>query len=259
MVRANTSHSWRPLTTGVPGETPDDLVGACELVSVSCGLLLDNVMGALRYSASMSLDGFVAGRDQSVDRPLGVGGERLHEWMRELAVWRTQAGAGQDGVENASTSVLEREDENVGAIIMGRNMFGGGPGPWTDEPWNGWWGDDPPFHLPVFVLTSHARELLVMEGGTTFAFVTDGVDRALELAMDAAGGRDVALSGGGSTARQFIARGLVDQVTIHLAPVLLGQGVQLFDGTPLSTRFVQTDVVPAPGVTHITYRCVPDS
>jgi dihydrofolate reductase len=205
----------------------------------------------------MSLDGFVAGPNQSVEHPLGERGELLHAWMRELAVWQELAGVEGVGVENTSTSVLEREDDNVGAIIMGRNMFGGGPGPWPEDPWNGWWGQDPPFHLPVFVLTRYPRTPLVMEGDTTFTFVTDGTDAALEQARAAAHGRDVALSGGGSTARQYLAAGDVDEVTIHLAPVLLGRGVRLFDGESLPVQLVQTAVVAAPGVTHLTYRCDP--
>jgi dihydrofolate reductase len=211
----------------------------------------------LTYSVSMSLDGFVAGPNQSVEHPLGECGELLHAWMRELAVWQELAGVEGVGVENTSTSVLEREDDNVGAIIMGRNMFGGGPGPWPEDPWNGWWGQDPPFHLPVFVLTRYPRTPLVMEGDTTFTFVTDGTDAALEQARAAAHGRDVALSGGGSTARQYLAAGDVDEVTIHLVPVLLGRGVRIFDGEPLPVQLVQTAVVAAPGVTHLTYRCDP--
>ena len=128
----------------------------------------DRSTGKLRYSTSMSLDGFVAGPDQSPQSPLGVG-ERLHEWLRELAAWRRDAGQ-EGGVVNASTAVYEEGSGDIGAIIMGRNMFGGGPGPWGDDPWKGWWGDDPPFHMPVFVLTHHAREPLECAGGTTFTF-----------------------------------------------------------------------------------------
>jgi dihydrofolate reductase len=210
-------------------------------------------MTRLRYSASMSLDGFVAGPDQSREHPLGVGGERLHEWMRALAVWRRDAGR-EGGEVNASTAVFEAGGENVGAIVMGRNMFGGGPGPWGDDPWRGWWGDEPPFHMPVFVLTHHPREPLVLAGGTSFTFVCDGIAAALTAARAAAGDRDVAVSGGAGLARQYLAAGLVDELQIHLVPVLLGGGVRLFDGPSAAPELEQVQVVEAPGVTHLTYR-----
>lgn len=211
-------------------------------------------MSRLLYGASISLDGFAAGPDQSTDHPLGVGGEALHDWMRELAVWREEAGL-DGGVTNASTEVVDRDDDNVGAIIMGRNMFGGGSGPWGDDPWNGWWGENPPFHLPVFVLTHHPRPPLKCEGGTTFEFVCDGIEAALRLARAAADGRDVEVSGGATVATQYLAAGLIDQFDLHLVPVILGAGVRLFDGSDLpSARLEQVDVVVAPGVTHLTYR-----
>jgi dihydrofolate reductase len=208
----------------------------------------------LSYSVSVSLDGFVAGRDQGPKHPLGVGGELLHGWMRELAVWRKSAGL-KGGVTNASTKVIVEEDHDLGAILMGRNMFGGGPGPWAAPAWNGWWGEDPPFHVPVFVLTHHPRERLVCEGGTTFHFVTKGIPTALRLAKTAAKGRNVAISGGAGVARQCIEAGLVDEILIHLVPVFLGEGVRLFDsGSLTKVRLRQAKVVPAPGVTHLTYR-----
>jgi dihydrofolate reductase len=211
-------------------------------------------MSQLRYTTSMSLDGFVAGPHQSPQHPLGVRGELLHGWMRELAVWRAQAGL-EGGVVNASTEILEREDVNVGAIIMGRNMFGGGPGPWPEVPWNGWWGENPPFHMPVIVLSHFARKPLVCEGGTTFTFTSEGLDSALAMARERAQGRDVAISGGAGVARQFLAAGLVDEFMIHLVPVLLGAGVRLFeDAASPAIALEQTDVVEAPGVTHLTYR-----
>jgi dihydrofolate reductase len=211
-------------------------------------------MSTLRYSVSMSLDGFVAGPGQSPEHPLGVGGERLHEWMRVLAVWRRHAGL-EGGVDNPSTEVFERGNDNVGAIIMGRNMFGGGPGPWGDDPWRGWWGDDPPFHMPVFVLTHHPRPPLQCLGGTTFTFVTDGPAAALTLAREAAGGRGVAVSGGAGVARQYLAEGLVGELTIHLAATFLGDGVRLFESPALTAvALEQVRVVEAPGVTHLTYR-----
>ena len=214
-------------------------------------------MGRLRYAVSMSLDGFVAGKDQSTRHPLGRGGHLLHQWMRELAVWRQQAGLEGGGVVNASTEVAEREDENVGALIMGRNMFGGGPGPWDEPLWNGWWGNDPPFHLPVFVLTHHARATLECEGGTTFEFVTGGVTEALDRARDAAGGKDVAISGGAGAARQYVAAGLLDEILIHLVPVFLGEGVRLFDSPALAAiEMEQESALEAPGVAHLAYRIV---
>lgn len=213
-------------------------------------------MSKLRYDASMSLDGFVAGPDQGLDNPLGVGGERLHLWMTELAVWREHAGLTGGGA-NASTTVLEEEGRNVGSLVMGRNMFGGGPGPWsTEKPWRGWWGENPPFHKPVYVLTHYPREPLEMDGGTTFTFVTAGIHAALDLAREAAGGQDVALFGGGSTARAYLAAGLVDEVGLHLVPVILGAGVRLFDDPGLASTLTleQVRALEAPGVTHLKYR-----
>ena len=201
----------------------------------------------------MSLDGYIAGPSQSEDAPLGEGGEQLHEWALGLAAWR-QAHGREGGEVNASTRVIEESTENVGATVMGRNMFGG-EGPWGDDPWDGWWGDDPPFHMPVFVVTHHAREPVVKQGGTTFTFVTDGIASALEQAREAAGGKDVALSGGAGVAQQYLAAGLVDEMDIHLVPVLLGAGTRLFEnlaGADLGLEI--TRVIEAPGVTHLSYR-----
>ena len=213
-------------------------------------------MTRLKYSTSMSLDGFVAGVHQSRENPLGVNGMLLHEWLRVLAGWRKEAGL-DGGVTNASSAVVEAEDVNLGAIIMGRNMFGGGPGPWSADPWNGWWGDNPPFHLPVFVLTHHARARLDMQGGTSFTFVTDGLEAALDLAKGAANGQDVAVAGGASVAKQYIAAGLIDDIQIHLVPVFLGAGVRLFEDPALAdVKLTQVSAIEAPEVTHITYRVV---
>jgi dihydrofolate reductase len=204
----------------------------------------------------MSLDGFSAGPDQSPENPLGKNGHLLHEWLRELAVWRAAAGL-EGGVTNASTDIVESSDAGVGAIVMGRNMFGGGPGPWGDPPWSGWWGDDPPFHLPVFVITHHARERLEMDGGTSFTFVTGGLEQALALAREASGGRDVAVSGGAGVAKQYLAAGLLDELTVHLVPVLLGAGVRLFEPSAQTPpRLEQVRAIEAPGVSHLTYRVV---
>jgi dihydrofolate reductase len=208
----------------------------------------------LRLKISMSLDGFVAGPDQSVDNPLGIGGMRLHEWAFALEAFR--AAHGQPGGEvDASTSVIEEGLANIGATIMGRNMFGGHPGAWdAGKPWNGWWGTDPPFHHPVFVLTHHAREPLELEGGTTFTFVTNGIEAALAAARRAAGGLDVSLAGGAKAAQQYFAAGLVDEMEISLVPTLLGSGERLFErvGDDLhGLELVRT--VAAPKVTHLKF------
>ena len=211
-------------------------------------------MSKVRFSLAMSLDGYVAGPEQSVENPLGVGGMRLHDWAFELAAWRREHGL-EGGEVNASTPVVEETVANVGAYVMGRNMFGGGPGPWPEEPWNGWWGDDPPFHTPVFVVTHHPRERLVMQGGTTFEFVTDGVEAALGQARAAAGGKDVVIAGGASVVRQALVAGLVDEANVSLVPLLLGGGERLFDGLGKTRpELEQIRAVDAPGVAHLKYR-----
>jgi dihydrofolate reductase len=202
----------------------------------------------------MSLDGYVAGPDQSLEQPLGRGGMRLHEWAFELAAWRSRHGL-EGGETNASTAVVERSLEHVGATIMGRNMFGGGPGPWReDEPWNGWWGDDPPYHHPVFVLTHHPRPRLELQGGTSFTFVTDGIHAALEQAREAAGGRDVSLAGGAATANEYLVAGLVDGMLITLVPVLLGSGERLFEGVGDDLHGLRLErAIQAPAATHLIF------
>lgn len=210
-------------------------------------------MGTFKMSISMSLDGYVAGPDQSEQHPLGIGGEQLHEWVVPLRAFRE--GHGEEGGEvNASTPIAEGILGNVGAVIMGRKMFGGGPGPWRDGSWKGWWGDDPPFHTPVFVLTHHAREPLEMKGGTTFHFVTDGIESALEQARAAAGDKDVSLGGGAEAAQQYLAAGLLDEVLVSIVPVLLGGGSRLFDNLgDNKPTLEQVEAIEAPGVTHIRY------
>lgn len=199
----------------------------------------------------MSLDGFVAGASQSLQEPLGTGGERLHEWVLPLEAWRRAHGK-EGGEVNESTRVLEDEIANVGATIMGRNMFGGGPGPWSGtDPWNGWWGRNPPFGHPVFVLTHHAREPLTMDGGTSFTFVTGGIESALEQARRAAGGKDVALAGGARAAQQYLRAGLVDEMQLHQVPTLLGAGERLFDGVDDLHGLVLVETVAAPNVVHL--------
>jgi dihydrofolate reductase len=199
------------------------------------------------------LDGFVAGPNPSEEDPLGEGGEQLHEWVFGLAAWREPHGY-EGGEVNASTAVVEELQGNVGATIMGRNMFGGGPGPWGDDPWEGWWGDDPPFHAPVFVLTHHGREPLEKEGGTTFTFVTDGIESALDQATEAAVGRDVSLGGGAEVVQQYLAAGLLDELHLSVVPVLLGSGRRLLEGLgDAEVELEQTGVIEAPGVTHLSY------
>lgn len=179
----------------------------------------------------MSLDGYVAGPNQSMEQPLGIGGERLHQWVIPLAEWRAPHGL-EGGEVNESSAVLRESNASNGATIMGRNMFGGHPGPWDPrKPWNGWWDANPPFHHPVFVLTHFAREPLTLEGGTTFTFVTQGTAAALEQARRAVGGMDVALAGGAHASQQYLAAGLVVEMLIHLVPTLLGRGGRLFEGT----------------------------
>jgi dihydrofolate reductase len=213
-------------------------------------------MSKLRCHISISLDGFVAGPNQSEENPLGEGGEGLHDWVVSLAAWR-EAHEREGGEVNESTRVLDESRENIGAAVMGRNMFGPpGGGPWDDE-WTGWWGDNPPYHYPVFILTHHPRDPVEMEGGTTFHFVTDGLESALEQAKAAAGGKDVMLWGGGQVAREYLAAGLLDVLELHVAPVLLGDGSRLLDSLgDADVEFEQVRAVEGPGVTHLKYRVV---
>jgi dihydrofolate reductase len=201
----------------------------------------------------MSLDGFIAGPNQSEQNPLGEGGEQLHEWAFKLAAWREPHGK-PGGEVNESTGVVEASRENIGATVMGRNMFGG-RGRWEEKPWDGWWGEDPPFHMPVFVVTHHPRPPLAKHGGTTFTFVTDGIESALEQVRLAAGGKDVALGGGANVAQQYLRAGLIDELQINLVPVLLAGGKRLFDDLDgADVRLEPLATVPASDVTHLTYR-----
>jgi dihydrofolate reductase len=213
-------------------------------------------MSKLRCDISISLDGFVAGRNQSEETPLGEGGEQLHDWVIALAVWRASHGK-PGGEVNESTPILEETLENVGAGIMGRNMFGPIRGQWADEDWKGWWGDDPPYHYDVFILTHHARDRVEMQGGTTFHFVTDGIERALQLARDAAGGKDVRLWGGAQVIQQYLAAELLDELELHVVPLLLGDGARLFQRLgDAEVQLEQVRAVEAPGVAHLKYRPV---
>lgn len=211
-------------------------------------------MSLLRFDISMSLDGYVAGPGQSEEHGLGRGGERLHEWAIPTRAFQRLHGR-EGGETGPDDDVLAEAFENLGATIMGRNMFGPVRGPWGDDPWRGWWGEEPPFHHPVFVLTHHPREPLEMDGGTTFHFVTDGIEVALERARDAAAGKDVHLGGGADVANQYLKAGLVDEMEIHLVPVLLGDGARLFEDTDGTQTGLELDRVIHTGeVTHFRYR-----
>jgi dihydrofolate reductase len=214
-------------------------------------------MARVTTDISMSLDGFVAGPNQTLEHPLGEGGEQLHEWVFGLASWRERHGL-EGGTSDADSEVVQETLDRTGATVMGRRMFSGGAGPWQDDPnADGWWGDEPPFRTPVFVLTHHARETVTKAGGTTFTFVTDGIDVALEQAQAAAGGKDVAIAGGASVIQQALEAGLLDELQIHVAPVLLGGGVRLFGD--LGTEGIKVEssrVIESPGVTHLRYRVV---
>jgi dihydrofolate reductase len=214
-------------------------------------------MSKLRCHISMSLDGFVAGPNQRNENPLGEGGESLHDWVVVLAGWR-EAHEKQGGVVNASTQVFEEVRENIGAAVMGRNMFGPiGGGDWGDGEWTGWWGDNPPYHYPVFVVTHHPRKPVEMEGGTTYHFVTDGIESALTQAKEAAAGKDVMLLGGGDIIQQYLAAGLLDELEFHVVPLLLGGGSRPFGELgDKGVRLEQIRAVEAPGVTHLKYRVV---
>jgi len=204
---------------------------------------------------TMSVDGFVAGPDQTLEEPLGAGGEQLHEWALRLAAWRRPHGL-EGGEDDVDSELVEESLAASGAVVMGRRMFSGGAGPWSDDAnANGWWGDDPPFGVPVFVLTHHERETLPMEGGTSFTFVTGGIESALEQARTAARGKDVLIAGGAQAAQQYLKAGLLDEIQLHVAPVLLGGGVRLFEGLgPDDAKLELEEVVESSVVTHLRYR-----
>ena len=211
-------------------------------------------MSKLRLTITMSLDGYVAGPNQSEDNPLGEGGLALHEWFFPLKEFQQMHG-GEGGITNESSPIVAERRANIAATIMGRNMFGPIRGGWGDESWRGWWGEDPPYHHPVFVLTHHARRPLEMDGGTTFYFVTDGIESALAQASAAAEGKDVWLAGGAATVNQYLAAGLVDEIDVSIAPVILGAGERLFTGLgPDTLELEQLRSAEGPGVTHIRYQ-----
>jgi dihydrofolate reductase len=208
-------------------------------------------MTRLISDISMSLDGFVAGANPSLEQPLGARGELLHEWAFRLKSWREPHGlpGGEGGPDDDVVAEMQR---GIGAVVMGRRMFSGGEGPWEDDPnADAWWGDDPPFHVPVFVLTRHARETVEKQGGTSFTFVTGGLESALEQARAAAGGKDVHVPGGASVIQQCLNAGVLDELQVHVVPVLLGGGTRLFDGLDEQVELEATRVLCSPAVTHL--------
>lgn len=209
-------------------------------------------MSKLRFNISVSLDGYVAGPDQTLQEPLGRGGESLHDWVVRLRSWR-QAHGLEGGAGGADDEVVSESTSNVGATIMGRNMFGGQPGAWDPvKPWNGWWGKDPPFRHPVFVITNHQREPQRYDNGTSFSFVTEGIESALEQARKAAGAKDVALAGGADVAGQYLAAGLIDEMELHMVPILLGGGARLFEGAGTDLHGLElVRTIAGEGVVHI--------
>ncbi len=209
-------------------------------------------MGKVRVDCfAISLDGFGAGPRQDLKNPLGVGGTRLHEWVFPTRTFRAMHG-GDGGITGVDDELARRGTENVGAWILGRNMFGPIRGPWPDEEWKGWWGESPPYHVPVFVLTHHPRPPLEMEGGTTFNFVTGGVEEALRLARDAAGPKDVRVGGGVETVRQYLRAGHVDEMHLVVSPVLLGSGEHLLSGLDVpSLGFRVVRHVPSEAALHV--------
>jgi dihydrofolate reductase len=200
---------------------------------------------------TISIDGFGAGPNQSVEAPLGVGGETLHKWMLHTRSFR-QMYSTEAGDEDVDDSFVTRSFENIGAWIMGRNMFGPVRGSWPDDSWKGWWGDNPPYHVPVFVLTHHAREPLEMEGGTTFHFVTSGIHEALKRAKEGAQGKDIRIGGGAATVRQYLEAGLIDEMHLAISPVLLGRGEAFFAGIDLNAAgFRCTEQVATEHAMHV--------
>lgn len=212
-------------------------------------------MGRVRvHNMSVSIDGFAAGVDQDVEHPLGVGGEQLHTWIFETRFGRSMIG-GEGGTEGADNDLLIAGDTGIGATVMGRNMFGPVRGEWPDDRWRGWWGEEPPYHHPVFVLTHHPRAPLAMSGGTTFHFVTDGAEAALARAQDAAAGKDVRIGGGASAVRQFLQARLIDEMHVAIVPAILGRGESLFGGIDLTALgYEVAEHSASAGVLHVRLR-----
>jgi dihydrofolate reductase len=211
--------------------------------------------GRLRvHCFGVSLDGFGAGPNQTRENPLGVGGEALHEWFFPTRTFKQMTGE-DGGTTGVDDEFAARGFQNIGACILGRNMFGPIRGEWPDDTWKGWWGDNPPYHVPVFVLTHHDRSSITMAGGTTFHFVTDGIHAALKRAREAAGGLDVRLGGGAATIRQYLQAGLIDELHVAIAPILLGSGEHLFEGIDtLKLGYECAEHVTTPHATHVVLR-----
>jgi dihydrofolate reductase len=211
-------------------------------------------MSKLRFNISMSLDGYVAGPNQGLDDPLGEGGEGLHDWVVRTRTFKSMVGDAEEGETGLDNDRAEEWRQNFGATIMGRNMFGPIRGDWGAEEWKGWWGENPPYHSPVFVLTHHAHEPIEMEGGTTFLFVTEGPEAALEQAREVAGSRDINIGGGASTAQQYLRLGLIDEMEIHVVPILLGGGERLFDNLERPPDYLNPlEVLSSPRAAHFRF------
>lgn len=212
--------------------------------------------GRLRVNCfTVSLDGFGAGPDQDLENPLGVGGKSLHGWFLPTRTFQQMLGGGDDGTTGIDDEFAARGIENLGAWILGRNMFGPIRGAWPDNEWKGWWGDNPPYHVPVFVLTHHARAPITMEGGTVFHFVTDGIHSALRQAREAAGGKDVRVGGGAATIRQYLREGLIDEMHVAISPCLLGSGETLLGGIDVvQLGYHCAEHVTTPAATHVVLR-----
>ncbi len=209
-------------------------------------------MSKLRVNCfAISLDGYGAGPDQALENPMGVGGMALHEWVFPTRTFQKMVG-NEGGATGIDDDFAARGFQNIGAWILGRHMFAPSRGPWLDDGWKGWWGDTPPYHTPVFILTHHARASIKMEGGTTFHFVTDGIETALRQAVDAANGQDVRVGGGAATIRQYLQAGLIDEMHLAVSPALLGSGEHLFNGIDVLKLGYQTaEHVSTPKATHV--------
>jgi dihydrofolate reductase len=213
-------------------------------------------MSKLRVQGfGVSLDGYGAGPNQDLANPLGVGGDAMFQWFFPTRTFQSMHGDGKSGTTGIDDEFARRGFENVGAWILGRNMFGPVRGAWPDDQWKGWWGAEPPYHCPVFVLTHHARAPLVMAGGTTFHFVTEGIEAALQRAREAAGGKDVRVGGGVSTVRQYLSKRLIDEMHFAVSPVLMGRGENLFAGLDfVALGYQTTEHVAGPSATHVTVK-----
>jgi dihydrofolate reductase len=212
-------------------------------------------MPKTKAQITVSLDGFMAGPNQSAEAPMGEGAQGLHAWAFRQETFKSQHGMGEGGETGVSNDILRAAQENIGAVVMGRNMFGPVRGAWPDEDWKGWWGDDPPFHCPVYVLTHHARDPFELGNGNSFHFVTEGIEAAMAEAKEAADDGDVSIGGGASTLQQAIAAGLLDELIVHQVPIFLGAGERLFDNLPAGAAAPKlVDAVQGADVLHLTYR-----